>query len=208
LKSVTIVLGFLVTVLWLGGACAAQSLSEGKAFDEHALLGVVGSLYGIDPGLLEAIATAESNNNPAAMSDKGARGLMQLMPATAWQFKVIDPFDPVQNVLGAARFLDYLRKHTGRDLPELLAAYNAGEGAVKFYHGVPPYPETRQYVRKVLWLYLFGTAARQSDANRQRVNISVEAHKAARFSFAKGDDQVLNQLDAIKHARAAAVQNQ
>lgn len=87
---------------------------------------------------------------------------MQLMPGTASRFGVLDPFDPVSNTLGAVRFIDFLRQYrTARgvgaplSLPELLAAYNAGEAAVDKYNGVPPYPETQQYVRKVLIAYLF-----------------------------------------------------
>jgi hypothetical protein len=87
---------------------------------------------------------------------------MQLMPATANRFRVLDPFDPVSNTLGAVRFINFLRQYrtahgdgTPLSLPELLAAYNAGEGAVDKYNGVPPYPETQQYVRKVLIAYLF-----------------------------------------------------
>ena len=87
---------------------------------------------------------------------------MQLMPETASRFGVLDPFDPVSNTLGAVRFINFLRQYrTSRSdgsplsLPELLAAYNAGEGAVDKYNGVPPYPETQQYVRKVLIAYLF-----------------------------------------------------
>ena len=80
---------------------------------------------------------------------------MQLMPATARRFGVSDTLNPVENVSGAARFLAYLRQDAQiQDLPELLAAYNAGEGAVARYGGIPPYEETREYVRRVLWAYL------------------------------------------------------
>ena len=118
-------------------------------------------LYAIDPDLLAAIATVESGGNADAVSPKGAQGLMQLMPGTASRFGVLDPFDPVSNTLGAVRFISFLRQYrtshdgTPLSLPELLAAYNAGEGAVDKYNGVPPYPETQQYVRKVLIAYLF-----------------------------------------------------
>ena len=119
-------------------------------------------LYSIDPDLLAAIASVESGGNSDAVSPKGAQGLMQLMPATANRFRVLDPFDPVSNTLGAVRFISFLRQYRTAhgdgaplSLPEMLAAYNAGEGAVDKYNGVPPYPETQQYVRKVLIAYLF-----------------------------------------------------
>lgn len=123
-----------------------------------ALFAVVGRMHNIDQNLLEAIAAVESDDDPNAVSPKGAVGLMQLMPATADQFSVLDSFDPVSNLLGAANFIDYLRSRfsvtLGRsDLPELLAAYNAGPGSVEKFGGVPPYPETQQYVRKVISRY-------------------------------------------------------
>jgi hypothetical protein len=117
----------------------------------------VGTMFGLDPSLLEAIAAVESAGRTDAVSPKGATGLMQLMPDTARRFGVKDPFNPVQNLLGAARFLAYLHEDAGiEDLPQLLAAYNAGEGAIERYGGLPPYPETREYVRRVLLTYLLG----------------------------------------------------
>jgi hypothetical protein len=128
--------------------------------ESRALLVAAARLYGLDPSLLAAIATVESGGNPDAVSSKGAQGLMQLMPQTARRFDVENPFDPVDNVLGAVRFLDFLRRWQSTqpelhgDLAELLAAYNAGEGAVAKYHGVPPYRETQEYVRRVMIAYL------------------------------------------------------
>jgi hypothetical protein len=122
-----------------------------------ALFQIAGAAFRLDPSLLEAIATVESAGHEDAVSPKGAAGLMQLMPDTARRFGVKHPFDPVENVLGAARFLAYLHENAGiEDLPELLAAYNAGEGAVWHYGGLPPYRETREYVRRVLLTYLLG----------------------------------------------------
>ncbi len=130
--------------------------------DNDRLFRAAAELYSIDPDLLAAIASVESGGNADAVSPKGAQGLMQLMPATANRFRVLDPYDPVSNTLGAVRFINFLRQYrTARgdgaplSLPELLAAYNAGEGAVDKYNGIPPYPETQQYVRKVLIAYLF-----------------------------------------------------
>jgi len=119
-------------------------------------------MYRIDPDLLGAIAIAESGGRPDAVSPRGAVGLMQLMPTTAREFDVDDSYDPIDNALGAARFISSLRVRQGSalvdsgDLVDLIAAYNAGEGAVERYGGVPPYDETRDYVRRVLWLYLAG----------------------------------------------------
>lgn len=150
----------------LGATVArAQSgpLAERTGADNDRLFRAAAELYDLDPGLLAAIAAAESGGNPDAVSPKGAQGLMQLMPATANRFRVLDTFDPVSNTLGAVRFISYLRRyHTASgagetlSLPEILAAYNAGEGAVDRFGGIPPYPETQRYVRKVLVAYLFG----------------------------------------------------
>ena len=119
---------------------------------------VVGRMHNIDPDLLEAMAEVESGGDLGSVSPKGALGLMQLMPATASTFSVLDPFDPVANVMGAADFLDYLRNRFANNLnlqglPALLAAYNAGPGAVEKYGGIPPYPETHKYVRRVVKRY-------------------------------------------------------
>ena len=105
--------------------------------------------YGLDPALLKAVARVESDFNPRAVSPKGALGLMQLMPETARIVGVKDPFDPRENLEGAARFLKGLLMEFG-DLRKALAAYNAGPEAVRRYGGVPPYPETLSYVNRVL----------------------------------------------------------
>lgn len=105
--------------------------------------------YGVDAGLLAAVAKQESGFDPRAVSPAGARGLMQLMPATARGLGVADSFDPSQAVDGAARLLrDLIGRFGGAELA--LAAYNAGPGAVLRYDGIPPYPETRNYVRSVM----------------------------------------------------------
>lgn len=109
--------------------------------------------HGISARLVEAIIAVESAFNPGAVSSKGAMGLMQLMPKTARRYAVRNPFDPLQNIAGGIRYLrDLLRRFHG-DLRLALAAYNAGETAVVTYDGIPPYRETRDYVKKVLRRY-------------------------------------------------------
>jgi soluble lytic murein transglycosylase-like protein len=106
--------------------------------------------HGLDPELVRAVVAVESGFRPDAVSPKGAQGLMQLMPATARSLGVTDAFDPFSNLDGGTRYLRMLVTRYGGDLKRALAAYNAGEGAVARHGGVPPYPETLAYVRKVL----------------------------------------------------------
>jgi soluble lytic murein transglycosylase-like protein len=108
--------------------------------------------YQVDPSLVRSVIEVESNYNPAAVSPKGAQGLMQLMPQTSRRFAVKNAFSPWENIDGGVRYLKYLLTLYGnREAPETLAlaAYNAGEGAVMKHGGVPPYQETTDYVRKV-----------------------------------------------------------
>lgn len=105
--------------------------------------------YGLDADLVLAVIRAESNFNPQAHSHKNARGLMQLIPATARRFGVTDVWDPSQNMHGGMAYLQWLIRRFDGDVPLVLAAYNAGENAVKSYRGIPPYRETRNYVRRV-----------------------------------------------------------
>ena len=106
--------------------------------------------YGVSDTLVRAIVRAESGFDPAAVSPKGASGLMQLMPQTASALGVVDRFDPRENITGGVRHLRYLLDRYRGSVPMALAAYNAGERPVDAYGGVPPYPETQQYVRRVM----------------------------------------------------------
>ncbi len=120
----------------------------GSAYD--AIIRAEAKKNDVDASLVSALIRAESNYQPRAVSRKGARGLMQLMPATAKRLSVRRPFDPASNVSGGVRYLKELLKRF-QHRPELvLAAYNAGEGAVENYGGVPPYRETVGYVKKIL----------------------------------------------------------
>jgi len=107
---------------------------------------------GVDPDLVKAIIKVESNFNQFAISRKGARGLMQLMPGTAGRYAVSNSFDAEANIRGGVRYLRSLQDQFG-NLSLALASYNAGENTVLRYRGIPPYPETKQYVKRVLYHY-------------------------------------------------------
>ncbi|MEL7114242.1 MAG: lytic transglycosylase domain-containing protein [Pseudomonadota bacterium] len=119
--------------------------------NDHAsdiLIATIGTQ--VSPALALSVISVESNGNATAVSPKGATGLMQLMPATAERFGVTDSNDPKQNIKGGVAYLDWLMGEFDNDPILVLAAYNAGEGSVRRYEGVPPFAETRAYVPKVL----------------------------------------------------------
>ena len=124
----------------------------------------------VDPNLVRAVVKVESNFNPNAVSRKGAMGLMQLMPSTARQLKVKNPFDPSQNVDAGVRHLKQLLESYGGDVKLTLAAYNAGAGAVARSSGVPHYAETQNYVRRITNLY-YGGSVFESGASHDPVTV-------------------------------------
>lgn len=117
-----------------------------------ALIAYTARIYGVDPALVKAVVAAESNFQVDAVSRKGAQGLMQLMPATSATLGVHAPLEPVENLNGGVRYLKEMLDRYG-DVTRALAAYNAGPTAVDRHQGIPPYPETKAYVKRVLNYY-------------------------------------------------------
>jgi soluble lytic murein transglycosylase-like protein len=126
----------------------AASEAEGES-DLDAYIKQVAARYDVPADLVAAVIDAESANNPRAVSRRGARGLMQLMPKTAKRLGVDDPFDPRANIEAGVKHLRAMIDIFGNNLPLVLAAYNAGEVAVIKHRGVPPYRETRAYVKRI-----------------------------------------------------------
>jgi soluble lytic murein transglycosylase-like protein len=130
-----------------GSAGAAPAGSRRQMADE------LGAKHGVDPKLIMAVVKAESGGDPSARSPVGAQGLMQLMPGTARELGVDDPYNARDNMEGGTKYLKRLLDMFGGDLKLAIAAYNAGPGNVRKYEGIPPFAETRRYVPKVLGFY-------------------------------------------------------
>jgi soluble lytic murein transglycosylase len=131
-------------------------MSEGSTSNTHTYDQIINrksTKYNIEPAIIEAVITAESNWDPQARSKKGAIGLMQLMPATAKDMKVSDPYNPEDNIEGGTRYLRYLLNRFNDDLDLALAAYNAGPTRVEKAGGIPSIRETRMYVKSVKSFY-------------------------------------------------------
>jgi len=139
------------------GASASSETSRDKTQARvgrfRSLIEQAAQRHHLDAALLAAVVHVESGGNPQAVSPAGAQGLTQLIPATAQRFGVRDPFDPAQSLDGAAKYLRGLLGQFGGDVSKALAAYNAGEGNVKKYGGIPPFAETQAYVPAVLAAY-------------------------------------------------------
>jgi len=135
-----------------GYTVVGHSGRTGKFFPDsfNGMIGEAAKAHQVEAGLIKAVIHVESGFNPQAISKRGARGLMQLMPATARELGVRNPFQPSSNILGGTQYLARLiRKYQG-NVAYALAAYNAGEDAVHRYKGIPPYSETQAYVKRVL----------------------------------------------------------
>jgi soluble lytic murein transglycosylase-like protein len=152
------------------------------AGDIDSALELAAARHNVDPNLVRAVVKVESNFNPNAVSRKGAMGLMQLMPSTARQLNVKNPFDPEQNVDAGVRHLKQLLESYGGDVKLTLAAYNAGAGAVARSSGVPHYAETQNYVRRITNLYYGGSDFNSGSVSHDPVRIQRDARGVLHFS--------------------------
>ena len=130
---------------------AVLTAERTSPFDAH--IAKYAQEHSVDPDLVRAVIAAESDFNPSAVSNRGAIGLMQLIPATAKRFGVANAFRPEQNIEGGVKYLRFLLDTFQNDLKLVLAAYNAGENVVRRYGGIPPYAETQNYVRRITGRY-------------------------------------------------------
>jgi soluble lytic murein transglycosylase-like protein len=163
---------------------ATNVASPAKPQNLNDVINTISDRHHLDPDLISSVIHAESGFNPRAVSPKGARGLMQLMPQTASKLGVSNSFDPGANVEGGTRYLSELLQRYNFDLIKALAAYNAGPGRVEQYRGVPPYYETRAYVAKIV-----------RDFNRKKL-----AERKAAAATAKLNRKVAGPAAAVKQA--------
>jgi len=133
------------------GPLGMKPVTPPELYEDH--IQATSREHGIDPALVKAVIWVESCYNPRAVSNKGARGLMQLLPATARRFGVTDIFDPSSNITGGVKYLRFLLDLFNENTTLSLAAYNSGEETVHRYNGVPPYRETKDYVAKIARIY-------------------------------------------------------
>lgn len=133
------------------GSSPASNSGSRNAYDSY--IRASATRHGVDPGLMKAMMHTESAFNPNARSPVGAQGLMQLMPATARRFKVSNAWNPADNIEGSAKYIAWLMRRFDNNIEFAIAGYNAGEGNVDKYNGIPPFKETRNYVKKVMSRY-------------------------------------------------------
>lgn len=133
------------------GSSAASNSGSRNSYD--AYIRASAARHGVDPGLMKAMMHTESAFNPNARSPVGAQGLMQLMPATASRFKVSNAWNPAENIEGSAKYIAWLMRRFNNNVEFAVAGYNAGEGNVDKYNGIPPFKETRNYVKSVMSRY-------------------------------------------------------
>lgn len=133
------------------GSSAASKSGTRNAYDSYITASA--ARHGVDPALMKAMMHTESAFNPNARSPVGAQGLMQLMPATARRFKVSNAWNPAENIEGSAKYIAWLMKRFNNNVEFAIAGYNAGEGNVDKYNGIPPFKETRNYVKSVMSRY-------------------------------------------------------
>jgi len=138
------------------GVAVTLGYPDGQKISREEMIGAVARIaaeHSLPPQLLHSVIKVESNYNPYAVSSKGALGMMQLIPETARRFGARNPLNPAENIRAGTSYLRWLLAYFEGDLSLALAAYNAGEGAVIRYGGVPPFPETHAYLRKIRTLY-------------------------------------------------------
>jgi len=169
------------------GSSSASNSGSRNAYDNY--IRASANRHGVDPALMKAMMHTESAFNPNARSPVGAQGLMQLMPATARRFNVSNPWNPADNIEGSAKYIAWLMRRFNNNIEHAVAGYNAGEGNVDKYGGIPPFKETRNYVQRVMSRYhsLYkndaGLAGASMSASNQMTNANTTSGGLQNVSY-------------------------
>lgn len=183
---------------------AAKSAPAKTALPLNQVVDIASAEYHLDPDLVNSVIHAESGFNAHAVSPKGARGLMQLMPGTASHLGVNDVFDPQSNVTGGSRYLRELLERYNFDLVKALAAYNAGPERVEQYRGVPPFRETRNYVARIVHEYNKKIAAQEKEAKQKQVAAQGTGKVGSNHAPSKAASKTANKTTPADSARKTA----
>lgn len=187
------------------GFSTPSNSANRNAYDH--LIRASAARHGVDAALIKSMMHAESAFNPNARSPVGAQGLMQLMPATASRFSVTNAWDPAQNIEGAAQYIAWLTRRFNGNMEHVVAGYNAGEGNVDKYGGIPPFRETQNYVRKVLGRYntlyrhdaaLGGISVTPTSSSRNGVTIQRAGYTPATTSYGSNRSYSQSAYDALQ----------
>ena len=167
---------------------SASSSGSRNSYDSYILNSA--TRHGVDPALMKAMMHTESAFNPNARSPVGAQGLMQLMPATASRFKVSNPWNPAENIEGSAKYIAWLMRRFNNNVEYAVAGYNAGEGNVDKYKGIPPFKETRNYVKSVMSRYhsLYKNNIGLSEGTMNASNASINNSGIQNVSYATSNN--------------------
>lgn len=184
--------------LELRGPAMSETYFKGPIY---AMVNKLSQRAGIDPKLVMAVILVESGFNPRALSPKNAQGLMQLIPDTAQRFRVKNAFDPEDNVKGGIAYLQWLLAFFKGDVALVAAAYNSGEGTVEKYRGVPPYPETQKYVKRIAQLYQKAVHPYQKNLVAASLSLGLPPYVAATVAAPRNNKSAGSGSSALAEAR-------
>jgi hypothetical protein len=202
-RSVTVTSKPIAAQRVVSPAAVSTQATAPAAFGLDEAIEQIAAQVSLQPQVIHSVIKVESNYNPLAISPKGAQGLMQLIPATARRFGVSNVFNPAENIQGGSKYLKYLLDLYGGNYALALAAYNAGEAAVARYGGVPPFPETRNYLILVARQL---QEAKKAEAAKQKTIAAVEIRPEAETKPAAGPNHIHEVVEADGSVRYVSTQ--
>ena len=202
-RSVTVTSKPIAAQRVVSPAAVSTQATAPAAFGLDEAIEQIAAQVSLQPQVIHSVIKVESNYNPLAISPKGAQGLMQLIPATARRFGVSNAFNPAENIQGGSKYLKYLLDLYGGNYALALAAYNAGEAAVARYGGVPPFPETKNYLILVARQL---QEAKKAEAAKQKTIAAVEIRPEAETKPAAGPNHIQEVVEADGSVRYVSTQ--